>query len=77
MLSSESTCKDCLNERAATFTYGCREAVMTSGRMVCSVRTHCTSAGLFVATKAHCAGASAVDGGQTGRERRQRRVHVV
>ena len=30
MLSSGSqwcTCKDCLNERAETFTYGCREAV--------------------------------------------------
>ena len=35
------------------------------------LRTLCTSAGVLVAMKAHCAGAIAVDGGQTdGKDKR-------
>ena len=76
------TCKDCLNERAATFTYGCREALTVAAAVATAttviddlrkngvqwLRTHCTSAGLFVAIQAHCAGAGALDGGQVDRQ---------
>ena len=80
--SQRCTCKDCLNERAETFTYGCREAVTVAAAVATAttviddlrkngvqwLRTHCTSAGLFVAKKSNCAAASAVDGGQTDRQ---------